>query len=174
MQYILTDRNIRIFAAGIVYLSKCGKEITFEGTSEGVTLRALNDTKSAFAAVHFQRGACAAPAPVPAHPFPLRTPGKPLDTASSRGHALQVCARGTCARARARAMGVQIFSRTSSMRPRRTSAYVSASFWPRYAARATTRPTAELSYFACADTRLLLPPYRVAAAERSASIQDTT
>jgi hypothetical protein len=38
MQVYTTDRNIRVFAASIAYLAKCGKEISFEGTKDSVSV----------------------------------------------------------------------------------------------------------------------------------------
>lgn len=33
----IADRNIRVFGAAVAFLAKLGKEVTFEGTSEGVS-----------------------------------------------------------------------------------------------------------------------------------------
>ena len=56
MQFFVADKNVRVFASSIAYLSKIGKEIAFEGSSDAVVLRALNDSRSSFAAVTFKRG----------------------------------------------------------------------------------------------------------------------
>jgi hypothetical protein len=56
MQMHMNEKAARQFGQSIVFLSKNGRDVTMEGTDEGVVMRSLNDAKNAFAAVHFQRG----------------------------------------------------------------------------------------------------------------------
>lgn len=58
MQFFVADKGVRVFSSAIAYLSKIGKEIAFEGSADAVVLRALNDSRSTFAAVTFKRGSC--------------------------------------------------------------------------------------------------------------------
>ena len=53
LQFVLVDKNIRIWAAALSSLSRVGKTVSIEWRDDEIVLRALTDTQSAFAAFHF-------------------------------------------------------------------------------------------------------------------------
>lgn len=53
LQFIVSDKNIRIWAATLHTLSRIGKTVSMEWRDDEIVLRALTDTQNAFAAFHF-------------------------------------------------------------------------------------------------------------------------
>jgi len=53
LQFVLTDKNIRVWSAAVASLARVGKTISLEWRDGELILRTLTDTQSAFAACHF-------------------------------------------------------------------------------------------------------------------------
>ena len=78
MQFIVSGDGVRVLSAAVHYLSQLGREVLLEATGEGVTLRALNDGRSSFAAVTLRRPFFESFAEPPAGSLKCRVSGKPL------------------------------------------------------------------------------------------------
>jgi hypothetical protein len=55
MDVIIGQRCLRAFASAIQCLSRIGKDLYIEADAAHLTLRALNDSKSAFSAFYLQQ-----------------------------------------------------------------------------------------------------------------------
>ena len=53
-QCTVSARHVRVLAAAVGYLARIGKETTFEGSSAGLTLRGINESKNMFGSVEFR------------------------------------------------------------------------------------------------------------------------
>lgn len=53
LQFLLSDKNVRVWSAAITSLARIGKTISLEWRDGEIVLRTLTDTQSAFAAFHF-------------------------------------------------------------------------------------------------------------------------
>lgn len=53
MQFVIADKNIRVWSAAVASLARIGKTISLEWRDSELVLRTLTDTQSAFAAFYF-------------------------------------------------------------------------------------------------------------------------
>jgi len=78
MQFIVSGDGVRVLSAAVHYLSQLGRDVLLEATGDGVTLRALNDGRSSFAAVTLRRPFFESFAEPPAGVLKCRVSAKPL------------------------------------------------------------------------------------------------
>jgi hypothetical protein len=53
LQFVIADRNVRVWCAAVATLARVGKSITLEWRDAEVILRTLTDSQAAYAAFHF-------------------------------------------------------------------------------------------------------------------------